>query len=67
MNVSLVRIWASPSTLHLRVMITAKNQAWSLFKDVHVPKDSIAPEDLKSLLLTGEVDELEPQVQPGFW
>jgi hypothetical protein len=48
-------------------MVCAKNGAWSVFRDLHVPKDELPIEDLAEMIREGTVDEVEPQVQPGFW
>lgn len=67
MDIRLVRSWASPSTLHLRVMVTAKSGNWSVFRDVHIEKDNLPLEDLERMIRSGRVDSVEPEVQPGFW
>lgn len=67
MKVTLIRIWASPSTLHLRVMVSAKGGAWAVFRDIHVPKEELPVEDLASFADMNAVDDVEPEVQPGFW
>lgn len=67
MKVTLVRIWASPSTLHLRVMVTAKNGSWSVFRDLHIAKEELPIDQLQDLIHSGLVDELEPSVEPGLF
>jgi len=41
MEASLVRMWASPSTLHLRVCVVGKRKHWVQFCDLHIPLDDI--------------------------
>ena len=37
MDITVVKIWSSPSTLHLRVMVTYKTNPHGRFADVHIP------------------------------
>lgn len=41
MKVDLVRLWASPSTLHLRVVYGPDNGAWIRSQEIHVPWDTL--------------------------
>lgn len=45
----LVHIWASPSTLHIRVMVSDKKRRWSQFGVLHVPIEEI-PSELRDIL-----------------
>lgn len=62
MKIDLVRLWASPSTLHLRVVYGPDNGAWIRSKEVHMPW-SVLSEGMKDTLrhaLDEERDE-DPQ------
>ena len=41
MEVSLTQIWASPSTLHLRLVITGKGGKWIRFHNLHIPLSEV--------------------------
>lgn len=66
MDIRLVRSWASPSTLHLRVMITASDGRWSQFRDLSVPLLDL-DESVLAMLLTSEAqhDPAQPMLPLG--
>ena len=41
MDVTPVRMWASPSTLHLKVAITPKGASWVQFSEMHISLDDL--------------------------
>lgn len=50
MRFTVTRIWITPSTLHLRLMVVGKGDRWVRFREVHVPLNEIPFEDLRNLL-----------------
>lgn len=60
MDIRLIKSWATPSTLHLRVMITGKDNRWHSFKDLHLAIDDL-DESVIAILLTAPGDDSAPQ------
>ena len=56
MDVHLIKMWASPSTLHLRVMVTGRKKTWSQFADIHIPLDAL-PAEVRSLGLVPDRED----------
>ena len=44
MKLQLARIWISPSTVHLRVAVVAKDESWVRFADLRIPRDVVVRE-----------------------
>ena len=44
MKLQLARLWASPSTLHLRVAVMADDDSWVTFKDLSIPRQVVVSE-----------------------
>jgi hypothetical protein len=59
MKIDLVRLWASPSTLHLRVVYCPDDGAWIRSKEIHCSWDSLPPSTRQMLAaaLSEEKDE----------
>lgn len=66
MEATLTRIWASPSTLHLRLMIQPKNGRWSQFVNLSVPWETIPSEVRTAILMSDRFDRDEQHEQPLF-
>lgn len=56
MRVQVDNFWASPSTLHLRVIVWGPKDAWRHKYDVSVPLEDLEPDALKALTLTAADD-----------
>lgn len=66
MKIDLVRLWASPSTLHLRVIYGPDSGAWIKSQEIHVPWDTL-PDSTRSMLAMLVQDEKdEPEQDPLF-
>lgn len=62
MDITATRLWASPSTLHLRCVVTFKTREAVQFLDLHVPLEML-PKELQGYLeLTAD---LARDPQPG--
>lgn len=61
MDIRLVRSWASPSTLHLRVMITGKDNKWSQFRELSVPLEDLDESVLEVLLTSRRALGSDPE------
>ena len=59
MDVHLTKIWASPSTLHLRLLVTYKTHQGVQFADVHIPMDKI-PSEVRNLIAISEGYDIPP-------
>jgi len=66
MEVRLVRIWASPSTLHLRLLVLGRGNAWHKFTEIHVPISELSWDDLASLMHS-EPSRQDGWQQPGLF
>jgi hypothetical protein len=66
MTIRLVQSWASPSTLHLRVMVTASSGAWSVFRDLAIPLRDLDDTVLLAVLALCR-DSGSFQHEPGLW
>lgn len=60
MDVHLTKIWASPSTLHLRLMVVYKSHQGVQFADVHLPMAKI-PSEVRSLVALSVGFDEEPE------
>lgn len=66
MDLHLTKIWASPSTLHLRFMVSYKTHQGVQWADVHVPLDSIPSEVRNVIGLSQEFDKDPDDSVPLF-
>ena len=60
MEADLVRLWATPSTLHLRVVVWTKHRQHMQSAEIHYPLKSLTSVERRSLLEALRVDELGP-------
>lgn len=49
MEINVQEIWATPSTLHLRLVVEGKQKKWIKFANVHVPM-SVIPSEVAALI-----------------
>lgn len=66
MDAKISHMWASPSTLHLRLEITGKHNSWTAFADCHFPLDDIEPEVIEQILARAGQDGADRH-QPGLF
>jgi len=66
MDVHLVKIWASPSTLHLRVMVSGKHNSWAKFHEIHVPLAELNVGELAAILHS-ESERLDGEHEPRLF
>lgn len=52
MQVTVDNVWATPSTLHMRVTVWGPDHRWRHRYDAHVPVEDIPDEALEALTLT---------------
>lgn len=50
MEVHIIRLWISPSTLHLRVMVEFQNKRWVQFRDAHLSLSELDADSVSNLL-----------------
>lgn len=62
MKVELVRLWATPSTLHLRVIYGPDNGAWVKSQELHVPWDTL-PASTREVLRFALAEEHDEDVR----
>jgi len=55
MELTPVRIWASPSTLHLKVAVTFKTTTHIQFAEMHIPLEELTETIRSSIALLDEV------------
>lgn len=72
MHVYVDNVWATPSTLHMRVHVWGVDNKWRRRFDCHVPLSTIPPQALEPLLalVKDELftpDDLDQPVLPGEW
>lgn len=60
MEAEIVRIWASPSTLHLRLVYWGKQKKWMKSADVHIPLAEI-PSQVREQIRVSDGFDVEPQ------
>lgn len=51
MDINLSRIWASPSTLHLRLLYGASDGSWVRSRELHVGWEVLPPETRRQLMM----------------
>lgn len=66
MKIDLVRIWATPSTLHLRVVYGADNGSWIRSKEIHCPWDNLPPATREMLQMAVDQERDEEGEEPLF-
>lgn len=68
MEIKITEIWASPSTLHLRLVVRGKGNKWMKFHSVSCPLDAIPSEVRRLIQLSEAFDrEPEPEDQGALW
>lgn len=68
MEVQVDNVWATPSTLHMRVSVWGPDHKWRQKFDAHVPIDSIPEESLVAIVagfLIAPEDDVQPRL-PGM-
>lgn len=63
MDITVTGLWASPSTLHLRLMVQGKRKSWVRFANVHVPLSEI-PSEVRSLIALSDGFDREHKDDP---
>jgi hypothetical protein len=66
MEANLTKIWATPSTLHLRLLVRFKTHQGVQFLDLHIPLADI-PADVKATLTASEGVALVSQDQAALF
>lgn len=66
MRIELVRIWASPSTLHLRVVYGADDGSWIRSQEIHCPWDSLPLSTREMLRMAIDHERDEQGQEPLF-
>jgi hypothetical protein len=66
MEISRVRLWASPSTLHLSVVVFGKENRWVQILRFHMPIAEISPAVIRQLMETLG-DDSPGRHQPGLF
>ena len=70
MEADVVRIWATPSTLHLRLIIRGGRKQWMRSMEIHCPWENLAPGErqrLREALDDGRSELEEDQEQLGLF
>lgn len=62
MEVEIVRLWASPSVLHMRVLIWGRQKRWFRSTNVHIRWDALPSEVRRQILLALD-DDREPETE----
>lgn len=67
MDISLSGLWASPSTLHLRLVVRGRENRWVRFYNLHIPMEEIPAVVVNSIVAAhaSVVDGLEAEADPG--
>lgn len=60
MEADLVRLWASPSTLHLRLVVSWSKNSGMRSCEVHWPIDQLTSVERRNLLEALRVSEISP-------
>lgn len=66
MKIDLVRIWASPSTLHLRVIYGSDDGSWIKSREIHCAWDSLPPSTRDMLMMAVDQERDEQGQDPLF-
>jgi hypothetical protein len=66
MHATVTKAWATPSVLHLRLLVQSNKGRWSQFLDVHVPWDNLDPEVLSRAFELAGSDSQPPDAPTLF-
>jgi hypothetical protein len=66
MKIDLVRLWASPSTLHLRVIYGPDSGAWVKSQELHIPWDTLPNSTREVLRFALDEERDEDRQDPLF-
>lgn len=70
MDAEVVRIWATPSTLHLRLVVHGARGKWMRSCEIHMPWETLSPGERQRLREALEEDQGSDEAaaeQPGLF
>jgi hypothetical protein len=65
-DLTMSRMWASPSTLHLKIAITPKDASWVQFCELHIPLSELGETIRSSILISLDEDGRYQHDEPLF-